>query len=214
MALEEFYAKDAALRGKKIETGKAAEDKARRESVDASQKAYAKRTQDAAIADDEAFSDSKSRYLGAYTKRSRFADLSKRVERGETLHPSEAKEYTRLSKELDEAKAKKAGKGHKQTKMDKQLAAIDPSLRGVLTGGGETDAGGDLRCVPIGEVGNGDLGNGSVYPVAALPAKPEVFRVTVTATVGTIDRRFEAIYDTRPNPGPQLLSWRRLRGED
>ena len=76
------------------------------------------------------------------------------------------------------------------------------------------DADGDLRCVPIGEVGNGDLGNGSVYPVAALPAKPEVFRVTVTATVGTIDRRFEAIYDTRPNPGPQLLSWRRLRGED
>lgn len=144
-ALEEFYAKDEALRGKKIETGKAAEDKARRESVDASQKAYAKRTQDAAIADDEAFSDSKSRYLGAYTKRSRFADLSKRVERGETLHHSEAKEYTRLSKELDEAKAKKAGKGHKQTKMDKQLAAIDPSLRGVLTGGGETDAGGDLK---------------------------------------------------------------------
>ena len=76
------------------------------------------------------------------------------------------------------------------------------------------DAGGDPRCVPRNEVGNGDLGNGSIYPVAALPAKPEVFRVTVTATVGTIDRRFEAIYDTRPNPGPQLLSWRRLRGQD
>lgn len=54
-------------------------------------------------------------------------------------------EYTALSKSLDEAKAKKAGKGHKQTKMDKQLANIDPSLRGVLTAGGEKDAGGDLK---------------------------------------------------------------------
>jgi len=75
----------------------------------------------------------------------RFDALSAKVRKGQALKPSEAKEYTALSKSLDEAKAKKAGKGHKQTKMDKQLAAIDPSLRGVLTSGGETDAGGDLK---------------------------------------------------------------------
>lgn len=144
-ALEEFYAKDAALRGKKIETGKAAEDKARRESVDANDKAYAQRTQAAGVADREAQGGSVAGGMSVGRKRSRFADLSKRVERGETLHPSEAKEYTKLSKELDEAKAKKAGKGHKQTKMDRQLANIDPSLRGVLTAGGEKDAGGDLK---------------------------------------------------------------------
>jgi hypothetical protein len=75
-------------------------------------------------------------------------------------------------------------------------------------------AGADPRCVPRNDVGNGDLGNGSIYPEAALPAIPEVFRVIATATVGDITRRFEAIYDTRTTPGPQLLSWRRLRGSD
>jgi len=74
--------------------------------------------------------------------------------------------------------------------------------------------GSDPACVPRAEVGNGDLANGSVYPEASLPAKPVVFRVVSSATVGDITRRFEAIYDTRPNPGPQLLSWRRLRGSD
>ncbi len=77
-----------------------------------------------------------------------------------------------------------------------------------------SSAGGDPRCVSLSEIGSGDLANGEVYPPLELPAKPSVFRVTATASVGAIDRRFEAIYDTRPETGPQLLSWRRLRGND
>jgi type II secretory pathway component PulK len=76
------------------------------------------------------------------------------------------------------------------------------------------DVGADPRCVSRAEVGSGDLGDGSVYPAASLPARPAVFRVVSTARIGDITRRFEAIYDTRPNEGPQLLSWRRLRGAD
>jgi hypothetical protein len=78
-------------------------------------------------------------------KQARFDNYSKRVAAGMKLRPSEAAEYTRLSKELDEAKATKRGKGrtHKATKMDKQLAAMDPSVRGLLTRGGDEDAGGD-----------------------------------------------------------------------
>jgi len=78
-------------------------------------------------------------------KRAKFDDYSARVAAGGKLRPSEAAEYTKLSKELDEAKASKRGKGHKATKMDKQLAAMDPSLRGMLTRGGEEDAGGDFK---------------------------------------------------------------------
>lgn len=59
------------------------------------------------------------------------------------LRPSEAKELRRLSKQLDVAVPTKPGKGHKQTKMDRQLAALDPNLAGLLTRGGEDDAGGD-----------------------------------------------------------------------
>lgn len=77
-----------------------------------------------------------------------------------------------------------------------------------------SSAGGDARCVALSEIGSGDLGNGEVYPEVDLPATPAVFRVTARATVGSITRRFEAIYDTRPDSGPQLLSWRRLRGND
>ena len=47
-----------------------------------------------------------------------------------------------------------------------------------------------------------------------LPAKSAVFRVVVEAKVGEMARRLEAIYDTRPETGPQLLSWRRLRGNE
>jgi len=75
-----------------------------------------------------------------------------------------------------------------------------------------SDSGADPRCVSLSEVGNGEFGNGSIYPEVRLPAQPSVFRVVATAQVGDITRRFEAIYDTRPIPGPQLLSWRRLRG--
>lgn len=77
-----------------------------------------------------------------------------------------------------------------------------------------SSAGGDPRCVPLSEIGSGDLANGEVYPPVELPAKPAVFKVTASASVGVITRRFEAIYDTRPETGPQLLSWRRLRGND
>lgn len=69
-----------------------------------------------------------------------------------------------------------------------------------------------LRCVTPGEVGNGELGEGSIYPETALPAMPIVFRVVAEAQVGRLTRRMEAIYDTRATAGPQLLSWRRLRG--
>ena len=75
-------------------------------------------------------------------------------------------------------------------------------------------AGGDPRCVALGEIGSGDLANGELYPPVQLPTKPAVFKVTASATVRGIQRRFEAIYDTRPGSGPQLLSWRRLRGND
>ncbi len=77
-----------------------------------------------------------------------------------------------------------------------------------------TTAGGDPRCVALSEIGSGDLGNGDIFPPVELPAKPEVFRVVATATVGDITRRLEAIFDTRPKTGPQLLSWRRLRGRN
>ena len=88
-----------------------------------------------------------SKGMPAEDKRAKFQDYSNRVAAGAKLRPSEAAEYTKLSKELDEAKATKRGKGHahKATKMDKQLAAMDPSLRGILTRGGEEDAGGDFK---------------------------------------------------------------------
>ncbi len=72
----------------------------------------------------------------------------------------------------------------------------------------------DARCVSLDEVGNGELADGSLYPPVSLPSNPVAFRVRITARVGAIERRLEAIYDTRPAGGPWLLSWRRLRGED
>lgn len=144
-ALQEFNDKEAARRGQTIEKGRSAEDVARRAARDTSEKSYAQRTQAAGIAANEAEGAQAARGISAGNKRSRFAELSRRVEKGEKLRPSEAKEYTALSKSLDEAKARKAGKGHKQTKMDRQLAAIGSDVRGVLTAGGETDAGGDLK---------------------------------------------------------------------
>lgn len=77
------------------------------------------------------------------------------------------------------------------------------------------DAGGDpKRCVPLAEVGDGSLAEGSIYPEIVLPAEPSVFRVVSEARVGSLVRRFEAIVDTRSADGPLLLSWRRLRGAD
>lgn len=68
------------------------------------------------------------------------------------------------------------------------------------------------RCVAIGEVGNRSLAEGSIYPETPLPAEVSVFRVVAEAKVGNLTRRIEAIYDTRSFTGPQVLSWRRLRG--
>lgn len=63
------------------------------------------------------------------------------------LPPAEKKELSALSESLNLAipKRPKKTRTHKETKMDRQLAAIDPSVRGVLTRGGESDKGGDLK---------------------------------------------------------------------
>lgn len=47
----------------------------------------------------------------------------------------------------DKAKSSSGGRsgGHKATVMDRQLAAMDPGVRALLTRGGEEDAGGDLK---------------------------------------------------------------------
>ncbi len=74
------------------------------------------------------------------------------------------------------------------------------------------DSGSDPeRCVSLAEVG---LGEGSIYPETTLPATARVFRVVAEARVGALTRRMEAIIDTRSLEGPQLLSWRRLRGAE
>lgn len=69
-----------------------------------------------------------------------------------------------------------------------------------------------LRCTALAEVGNGDLADGSFYPGVTLPAQARVFRVVAEARVGNLTRSLEAIFDTRSLKGPQLLSFRRLRG--
>jgi Type II secretion system (T2SS), protein K len=77
------------------------------------------------------------------------------------------------------------------------------------------DGGGDPnRCVPLNEVADGALAEGSIYPPVELPARAEVFRVVAEAQVDALVRRSEAIIDTRSADGPLLLSWRRLRGTD
>ena len=67
------------------------------------------------------------------------------------------------------------------------------------------------NCVAPSEVG---LDEGSIYPETPLPAPVAVFRVVAEARVKNLTRRMEAIYDTRTRGGPQLLSWRRLRGTE
>lgn len=61
------------------------------------------------------------------------------------LTPSQKARRNELSKALDKAVPSGGGRAHKATKMDKQLAAMDPGVRALLTRGGETDAGGDLK---------------------------------------------------------------------
>jgi type II secretory pathway component PulK len=77
------------------------------------------------------------------------------------------------------------------------------------------ESGGDpKRCVPMNEVADGALAEGSIFPPVEIPAKPTVFRVVAEARVANLVRRHEAIIDTRSSEGPLLLSWRRLRGSD
>lgn len=139
-------------------------------------------------------------------KRGRFDALSAKVRAGQKLKPSEAAEYTTLSKSLDEAKASKARKGktHKQTKMDKQLAAIDPSVRGILTRGGEEDAGGDsmvaknaLDKAVFGAATGGKPGRGGLEGLGGVGPGPNITNhyttnnVTTTVTM-PIDARSNA----------------------
>ncbi len=78
--------------------------------------------------------------------RSRLFDrLAAKKMSGARLKPSEQKILAALSKDLDRPIPKDPGAGHKATSMDKKLAALDPSLAGVLRQGGEADAGGDLK---------------------------------------------------------------------
>src|SRR5574338_100978 len=75
----------------------------------------------------------------------RFAELAAKKRAGKALKRSEKKELRSLSKALDKAIPNKAGRGHKATKMDRQLANLSPELRGLLTQGGEEDRGKDLK---------------------------------------------------------------------
>lgn len=72
----------------------------------------------------------------------RTAEFKSLLARRKSLKPSEKARLKRLSRELDIAIP---GRGHKATKMDKQLAALDPRLRNLLRRGGERDEGGDLK---------------------------------------------------------------------
>ncbi len=72
----------------------------------------------------------------------------------------------------------------------------------------------ESRCVALAEVGNGRLAEGSIYPEMPLPNRVSAYRVVAEATVGGLTRRLEAVIDTRSLEGPQVLSWRRLRGPE
>lgn len=165
-ALGEFYRKQDA---EEVRAGKLAHEEAKRREVDRQREDQAKRTRDVGMADAARRRESAgggvdaaglepSDFINAKGRvnLSGFDDAAK--ERiwdrlagakagGRKLKPSEAKMLTALSKDLDRPIPGTAGKGrtHKATKMDRQLAAMDPSLAAVLRTGGEEDAGGDLK---------------------------------------------------------------------
>lgn len=148
-AVERFY--DAEQAGK-IRSGRISEEAARKQAVDASRLAHAQRTKAAKEANDAAiFNNADSRYGGTTHDRrgagdqARFDALSARVRAGEKLKPSEAKEYSALSKRLDEAKSTKSGKPRKLTEMERQLQQMDKGTRAILRQGGEEDASGHRK---------------------------------------------------------------------
>jgi len=83
--------------------------------------------------------DGNNRQLGGGTAEDRVVELEKYVA---------SKDPAARAKVEDKKTGRGGGRGgggggHKATRMDKQLAAMDPSLRGLLTRGGAEDAGGD-----------------------------------------------------------------------
>ncbi|MFO0687705.1 MAG: type II secretion system protein GspK [Myxococcota bacterium] len=103
--------------------------------------------------------------------------------------------------------------GDRRLVGEKTVRAIwDLRRKGKMLCGEE--AGDPKRCVPMAEVGNGELAEGPIFPPVELPAKPTVFRVIAEARVDNLVRRIEAVIDTRAAEGPLLLSWRRLRGTE
>jgi len=85
-----------------------------------------------------------SRLLGGGTEEDRLAALEKyvadKVGPAKSSAPEKAKRGGRGG-----GHGGGGGHGHTATRMDKQLAALDPSLSGILTRGGETDEGGDFK---------------------------------------------------------------------
>lgn len=155
-ALEEFDRRAAAADKRR---GQEAEQAARASVLEVKRREEAERTQEASRvararrrdSEDEVsisagvpgLAGLKGADMTAEQKQARFAELVAARKKGK-LRPSEAAELRRLSKQLDMAIPDK-GATHKATKMDKQLAAMDPSLRGLLVRGGERDKGGDLK---------------------------------------------------------------------
>ncbi len=121
--------------------------------------------------------------LGGGTAEDRVSELERYVE---SKYPS---------KKTGSGKRKRGGgngKTHKQTKMDKQLAAMDPSLRAVLTGSGERDAGGDLKVndnvldrAVFNNATGGKRGRGGLDGLAGVGPGPNINNTYVTNNVTT-----------------------------
>jgi hypothetical protein len=68
-------------------------------------------------------------------------DTTTRNNEGGVVGLAEARAEAKAAKDA----ARRKGRGHEATKMDRQLAAIDPALASVLRRGGDIDEGGDLK---------------------------------------------------------------------
>ena len=81
---------------------------------------------------------------GGIGSRGSFEGRIEEFERAFTETPA-ASETPGMAPKKGKGKGRGRGGGHKATKMDQQLGEMSPALRGVLTRGGEEDAGGDLK---------------------------------------------------------------------